>query len=217
MLLACWSAKGGSGTTVVAVALAALLARRAPSGALLVDLAGDVPWALGLADGGAPGVGEWLAASPGAPPDALARIELPGAGGLRVVVRGDGPLEEEGASADVLASLLASDPRPVVADCGTDPRGAARAVARAAAASLLVVRPCSLALRLAQRSTVRATGVVLVREEGRALWRDDVEAVLGVPVIAEVPVQPAVARAVDAGTLGARIPRSLARGLRHVA
>ena len=47
MLITCWSSKGGSGTTVVAAALAHLLAAEA-DGALLVDLGGDLPAALGL-------------------------------------------------------------------------------------------------------------------------------------------------------------------------
>ena len=46
MLILC-SAKGGSGTTVVAASLALLHAQRGPC--LLVDLAGDLPAALGIA------------------------------------------------------------------------------------------------------------------------------------------------------------------------
>ena len=42
MLVTCWSVKGGSGTTVVAAALAVLLARRLAEGALLVDAGGDL-------------------------------------------------------------------------------------------------------------------------------------------------------------------------------
>jgi hypothetical protein len=42
----CWSAKGGSGTTVVSAALSLVLSHRRP--ALLVDLAGDAPAALGM-------------------------------------------------------------------------------------------------------------------------------------------------------------------------
>lgn len=38
MLIACWSPKGGSGTTVVSVALAALASARSPGGALVVAL-----------------------------------------------------------------------------------------------------------------------------------------------------------------------------------
>ena len=39
MLLTCWSAKGGSGTTVVAVSLSLLVARRSSAPAVLLDLA----------------------------------------------------------------------------------------------------------------------------------------------------------------------------------
>jgi hypothetical protein len=59
--------------------------------------------------------------------------------------------------------------------------------------------------------------VILVVEPGRALGRDDVEEVLGVPVRAVVTVDPHVARAVDAGVFPGRFPRSLERALRHVA
>ena len=67
MLLACWSVKGGSGTTVVAAALALLLAQRSPAGALLADLAGqeglggDGAAVLGLDEPSSPGLAGWLA------------------------------------------------------------------------------------------------------------------------------------------------------------
>ncbi|MGH9246054.1 MAG: hypothetical protein ACRD29_17400, partial [Acidimicrobiales bacterium] len=64
MLVSCWSTKGGAGTTVVAAALALLLARSHADGAVIVDLAGDVPVALGAADRPGPGVADWLAAAP---------------------------------------------------------------------------------------------------------------------------------------------------------
>jgi anion-transporting ArsA/GET3 family ATPase len=46
--VACWSAKGGAGTTVVAAALARRFAAEQPRGALLVDTAGDSLAALGM-------------------------------------------------------------------------------------------------------------------------------------------------------------------------
>ena len=63
MLTICWAAKGGSGTTVVTATLA--LSRRTPT--QLVDLAGDLPIALGLPVPDGPGIGEWSrsSASPG--------------------------------------------------------------------------------------------------------------------------------------------------------
>ena len=83
--------------------------------------------------------------------------------------------------------------------------------------SLLVVRPCFLALRRAVAAPVRPSGIVLVREAGRALTRRDVEEALQVPVRAEIDLEPAIARAVDAGLLATRLPRSLAQALRHAA
>ena len=74
MLVACWSAKGGSGTTVVAAALGHVLARSSPDGALLADLGGDLPAVLGLPEATAPGLADWLSAGDDVPPDALQRL-----------------------------------------------------------------------------------------------------------------------------------------------
>ena len=204
MLVACWSSKGGSGTTVVASSIALLLARDAPDGALVVDLAGDVPAALGLAEPGGPGLSGWLAAGADVPPDALVRLESPAGPGLSLLARGNGPLQPD--RADVLAALLGADPRPVVADCGADPSGAALAVAASATRSVLVTRACFLALRRALSAPLRPSEVVLVTEPGRSLGRADIEDCLGAPVVAEVSVDPLVARAVDAGLLAQSAP-----------
>lgn len=216
MLVACWSAKGGSGTTVVAAALAAVLARSTSSGALLVDLAGDGPAVLGVPDPDGPGVAGWLAAGASVPADALGRLEVRVGDGLAVLPMGDA-LPHAPGRGEVLAALLATDPRPVVVDCGSVPAGTALAIAAAAPHSLLVLRPCYLALRRAVKSPVRPSGVVLVEEEGRSIGRADVEAALGVPVRAVVAHDRRVARAVDAGLLMGRLPSALQRSLRHVA
>jgi hypothetical protein len=226
VLTACWSIKGGSGTTVVAASLGLLLAARSPGGAVVADLGGDVPATLGLPPGeaGPPGLAGWLAAAPDVMPDALARLEVAAGGGLTVLPRGDGPLAAEGGA--LLGSVLAGDPRPVVADCGRlalgshddpAPPDAAHHVVEAADRSLLVIRPCFLAVQRATRARLRPTALVLVAEPGRALTRTDVEAALGVPVVACVRVTDGVARSVDAGLLATALPRSLARDLRHVA
>lgn len=47
-------------------------------------------------------------------------------------------------------------------------------------------------------------GAILMLEDGRALTERDVTDVLGVPVVATVPVDPAIARATDAGLLLSR-------------
>ena len=116
----------------------------------------------------------------------------------------------------MLAALLGDDPRPVVIDCRNPERRGGAHRCRQATVSLLVVRRVPRASPCGERAS-SPIGVVLVGEVGRALGRADVEAVLGVPVRAEVMVDPAVARAVDAGVLASRLPKPLARALRHAA
>ncbi|MGH9180241.1 MAG: hypothetical protein ACRDY5_00775 [Acidimicrobiales bacterium] len=197
--------------------LAVLLARTASAGgpagagAVAVDLDGDLPAVLGLADPGGPGVAEWLAAGPDLGPDALAGLEVDAGGGLAVVPRGEGPLAGDG---ERLAAALAG-PRHAVVDCGSTAHATGLAVAGAASLSLLVLRPCYLALRRAVAAPLRPSGVIRVTEPGRALGRHDVEDALGVPVRAEVAWDPAIARCVDAGLLAGRVPRALERALRR--
>jgi hypothetical protein len=114
-----------------------------------------------------------------------------------------------------LVAMLGRLPNAVVVDCGVPVAGdVAATVASAADRSLLVMRPCFLALRRAIAAPMRPSGVVLVAEPQRALGSGDVEAVLGVPVLAEVPHDPSIARAVDAGLLATRLPRVLDRAFR---
>ena len=216
MLVACWSAKGGSGTTVVAASLASVLAAGAGE-SLIVDLAGDVPAVLGMPEPECPGIGDWLRAGDAVPADALARLEVAGPGGVRVVPTGGAIPHDDRGRGDVLAALLSADARPVVADCGSLPVGARLAVAAGASVSLLVLRPCYLALRRAAAFPLRPSGVVLVEEHGRRLKASDVEAVLDVPVRAVVESDPAIAGAVDAGVLVDRLPRRMQRALRRAA
>ena len=227
MLFACWSPKGGSGTTVVSCGLALVLARTQPrpqaGGVLLADLSGDVPAVLGLPTPATPGLVDWLAAGPDVPGSALGRLEVEAGPGLRLLAWG-GELSAAAATAaagaergEALAEALAAGGRTVVADCGSAAGGAALAVAAAADVSLLVLRPCYLALRRALAAPIRPSAVVLVGEPGRALTRRDIEDVLGVPVRAEVDYDPSIARAVDAGLLAGRVPRSLEKALREAA
>ena len=86
MLLALWSPKGGSGTSIVAAACAVVLARHC--GARLVDLDGDQPAIFGLAAEPDIGILDWLALGPEAPTDALNRVALHAAPGLALIPRG---------------------------------------------------------------------------------------------------------------------------------
>ena len=214
MLVACWSPKGGSGTTVTAVLLALACARSWPGGVLIADLCGDVPAALGVPDPDGPGLTEWLAASPDVGADVLGRLELDVGRGVRLLPKGRGNVAGGTATrAELLASALAADERPVVADCGGVDRSPGRELATGATLSLEVLRPCYLGLRRALAAPVHPTGVILLAEPSRALQRQDVEDVLRVPIWAEVPVGAPIARAVDAGLLGARLPRPVERAL----
>lgn len=209
----CWSAKGGSGTTVVAAALALVVSQRHP--ALLVDLGGDSPAALGMAEPHGPGVGEWFASAT-ADSAALSRLSVDATDSLQLIPRGEAPLPRpDDPQWSRLVAALSATGLTVVIDSGT---GAPTATLLGAAThSLLVTRPCYLALRRAVATGLQPTGIVLIDEPGRALTARDVERSLGAPVVAELQYDPAVARAVDAGLLASRLPRSLAHSLKIAA
>jgi hypothetical protein len=206
-VIACWAAKGGAGTTVVASAVALRLAQRSADGVMLVDAAGDVPAVLGLPEPHEPGLAGWLRSEGDGP-----LPEIAGRPGLSVVPRGVGPLAA--ACVDRLAVALVHEPRPIVVDCGTAPEGVAAVLAERVDQSILVTRPCYLALRrFVSLTRPRPTGVIVVREPGRVLSAADVAAAAGAPVVAEIDVDPAIARAIDAGLLATRLPPSFDAGL----
>ncbi len=226
-----WSPKGGSGATVVTAAMAI---GRAFSGerVLLVDLCGDMPAVLGMATPTGPGITDWLA-DPEAADDAIARLVVPVTDELSLLPAGCARHGEWTADrADALASALSmasSTAWPggngTLADsilvdagrcggpatCGRHDSLVAGLVERGR--SLMVTRSCYLALRAAMSMSLTANGVVLVSEPGRSLDERDVGDVLSLPVVANVSVDPAIARTVDAGLLVRRLPRSLHRAL----
>jgi MinD-like ATPase involved in chromosome partitioning or flagellar assembly len=213
MLVACWSPKGGSGTTVTTILLALARARTAPGGVVVVDTAGDVPAVLGVPDPVGPGLCDWLTSGAEVGADALAHLEVEARPGLRLLPRGAVRATTGSLRGEALAALLGADERLIVADCGGADRSPGRELASAATLSLCVLRPCYLAVRRALEAPLQPTGVVLVREAGRTLQSRDIEEVMGVPVWAELPFDPAIARSVDAGLLAHRPPRQAARPL----
>ena len=82
--------------------------------------------------------------------------------------------------------------------------------------SLMVLRPCYLAIRRATSIGMRADGLIVVREEGRSLSIADIEAAVSVPVVAEIVSDQSIARAIDIGLMSARLPRGLTRPLRRL-
>ena len=215
MLLALWSPKGGSGTSVVAAACAVVLARH--GGARLVDVDGDQPAIFGLAADPPTGVADWLAAGPEAPTEALERLGIEAAGELVLLPRGAAsPSLRPPAAAEAGAALgvaLRDGPVPTVLDLGTAAAPAARALLEVADAAAIVVRGCYLALRRAVGAPglARTSGVAAVDEAGRSLSAKDCADVLDRPLLAQFTVRASIARAVDAGVLGTRLPETLAR------
>lgn len=225
MLLALWSPKGGSGTSVFAAALALVLARGEHGGCRLADLDGDQPAIFGLGSDPELGLLDWLAAGPDAPTEALDRLAVEAAPGVAVLPLGvRGPSRAPGTrfaaeSGAALAVALRDGEFPAVVDCGRAGDPAARAVAEVADAAIVVLRGCYLAVRRAVRSPVLGctAGAVLVEEPGRSLARREVRDVLGIPVLARAPFREQVFRAVDAGVLAARLPEALVRAAADLA
>lgn len=220
MLTACWSVKGGSGTTVVTAALTMALAG---SGRPVVaaDFAGDLAVALGMAEPPGPGLRNWLDAGENVPADGLERIAAPAERGITLVPNGEwasgAPRVDASAMTRLAEALRVLPPGgPVVADCGVVESPAMRAFVEHADRSLLVLRPCYLALRRAVAAP-RPTAIVLVNEPGRSLSARDIGDALGVPVAAIIDVDPAVAQAVDTGLLRARLPRRVSQAMRNIA
>ncbi|HBQ51664.1 MAG: hypothetical protein EB035_04565 [Actinobacteria bacterium] len=209
-MIVCWSVKGGSGTTVVASTLALVHAEKSPRGAVIVDLAGDVPAVLGLAEPNGIGVAEWFTQNENSSRMTLQSIAIQATANLQLISRGAGQFDSSANFAELCASLATFD-LPVIVDAGCG-LPSTDLIARASS-SLLITRPCYLALRRAAQLNVAPTGVVLVNEPGRALGKRDVESVIGAPVIAEITFDATISRAVDAGLLASRLPNMLAKQL----
>lgn len=203
-----WGVKGGSGVSVTAAAAA--LEAAGSGRTLLVDLVGDQPAVLGLEEPSGPGVLDWCAAD-AASGDALDRLEFPVADGLDLLPAGRGAPCPIDRVTDLWPALVAGR-RTVVVDAGVFADAPPVPVGR----SLLVIRSCYLALRRASRLTRRPDGVVVVLDPGRALDRRDVGDVVGAPVAASIDVDPAIARAVDAGTFAHRVPPRLRASVRRL-
>jgi hypothetical protein len=196
------------------------MALASPRPALLVDLDGELPAVLGLPEPMRPGVADWLASDTAASHLADLLLDIAPTTWL-LPWRSDARLSglpspdrwvEFGGWLRGWANEHGGEVT-IDAGTGTPPAPLVGCVDHA----LLVTRPCYLSLRRAVRAATRPTGVILVDEPGRALRRHEIEHALGARVEAVVAIDPAIARAVDAGLLTTRLPRSLGRDLRKIA
>jgi hypothetical protein len=219
MLVALWGVRGGSGVTTTAAALAVVMS--SDRHVLAVDLAGDLPELLPAAGAADPGVAEWLRAGAGRPRLGLwPGRTVPAGTGLELAPRGLGHLDG-GRAALAMVRELEGESREVIIDCGMlgvgglEPsvRTAGHVLSRGAHRSVLVTRACRLSMRRLVTTPVRCTHVIVVREEGRAVGLAEVEDAADAPVVAVVPWDAAVARAVDAGGFAGGVPASLTRAL----
>lgn len=187
-------AKGGSGTTVTACAAALVLARSGRSVTIVehtrwpeVDVSGDVCAVFAVPTD----------------PDTIA---LAGSAALTPGIRWARDREQVPDDTDVL--IVDRGVRHTWGD-GEPHDGELH---------VLVTRGCYLALRRTVRSSVLAdtAGIVLIEEQGRSLGNREVADVLDRPVLTRIPARAAIARAVDAGILAARLPDALARPVRRL-
>jgi hypothetical protein len=227
MVMLCWAAKGGSGTTVVT----ATLALESERPALLVDLAGEIPAVLGMSAAGRPGVADWLDADGGTNQLGDLLVEIDDTTALlphREAAEAAPRRSPAGSAADAdsldqrwiaLCSWFDGWETAHDGDVWIDGGTGSPPLALAAAVEhrWLVTRACYLSLRRAAACAVRPTGVLLVDEVGRALRPRDIERSVGAPIVGRLPIDPKVARAVDAGLLISRPPLTIRRSLRRVA
>lgn len=207
MLVVLSSVRGGVGTSVVSAAIAVLAARDQSRPTYLVDLTGDHTDIFGLARVDT-GLDDWATHADRRLTDLAVEIDHQ----LRLVPS-RAPLRTTDSLDGLVTALdqLRHDAH-VVIDAGrldlTDSLRELRPT------HLLVIRPCYLALRATVSSTRTWDGLVVVRPPDRVLTTRDVVNVTGLPAIAEVDMSADVARAVDAGVFGSRLPAGLERCLR---
>lgn len=203
------SPKGGNCTTVTASAHALLSAQRGTT-TLLIDLCGDVPSVVGMIEPDTAGINDWLTESNTSDAESMVRLGTPYTDGLVVLHRGNRFVD--GAPRwSALADAIKEIPHTVYIDAGTGfiPDEFLDALDTVT----MVTRPCYLSLKKATRMR-KPTNVCVIREDGRALTVGDVGNVVGAPIAAVIPYEPAISRAVDAGLLASRAEQLLGR---HIA
>ncbi len=195
MLFAYVGAKGGVGTTTVAV-MAASGAARLGREVVLVDLTGDVAVTAGVSTDLA-GIADWARAddlSLGSV-DAL-QVELNDQ--VALLPRGKGEFDQTRLT--TLWSLLCGKPQVVIVDAGTG-AAATELVGDDNVRRIMVATTCYCAVYRAARMASRIDDMVVIADPTRSLTVADVEGGVGKDAAVAIALDPAIARWSDAGLL----------------
>ena len=199
------SPKGGTGTSVVAASLAIVSSSSSPT--LLVDLAGDQAAILGLPQPPI-GLSDWANGMTYREFDEIISLCHDN---LYLAPTGTFDFETLNANAwDKLLralSLKHSEGHNIIVDLGR--ADIPLALRKIVDTCYLVTRPCYLALRRAVDLETAFSGVIVVNEPDRVLTSRDVESVLKLKCVAEIPYTSEISRRVDSGLLKSRLPMAL--------
>ncbi|MFZ4515603.1 MAG: hypothetical protein ACOYN3_04760 [Acidimicrobiia bacterium] len=205
MLITVWSPKHGSGVSTIAAALAIAADRPVR----LVDLDEDQSAIFGMACDPIGGLHEELTASSG---EAVWSHAFHVAPHVMLLSRGARAIDalDNAALARHVRAWQVSDELHIV-DAGSADTGAAHACIDGADISLVVLRPCYLALRRAVRHgrVAESDGLIVIEDPDRPLRAREVADVVQRPILGRVPVRAAIARAIDAGVFSTRFPAEL--------
>ena len=199
------SPKGGTGTSVVAASLAIVSSSSSPT--LLVDLSGDQAAILGLPQPPI-GLSDWANGMTYREFDEIISLCHDN---LYLAPTGTFDFETLNGNAwDKLLralSLKHSEGCNIIVDLGR--ADIPLALRKIVDTCYLVTRPCYLALRRAVDLETAFSGVIVVNEPDRVLTSRDVESVLKLKCVAEIPYTSEISRRVDSGLLKSRLPMAL--------
>ena len=203
------SPKGGTGTSVVAASLAIVSSSSSPT--LLVDLAGDQAAILGMPEPPI-GLSDWANGMTYREFDEIVSLCHDN---LHLAPTGSFDFEILNANAwgnlTQALTMKHSEGYNIIIDLG---RADIPLVLRKIVDTCyLVTRPCYLALRRSVDLETAFSGVIVVNEPDRVLTSRDVESVLKLKCVAEIPYTSEISRRVDSGLLKSRLPDSLHRVL----
>jgi MinD superfamily P-loop ATPase len=205
MLIILSSPKGGSGTSVVTASLAIVSSSSTPT--LLVDLAGDQAAIMGLPEPPV-GINDW---TNGMTHREFDEILIACNDNLQLAPFGSSAVEIFSTSAwgNLARELMQRESNGVniIIDFGQG--DLPLAFNKLADMHFMVTRPCYLSLRRAVNIEQKFSGVIVVQEHDRVLTTSDVESVMKLKCVAEVPYSSEISRRVDSGLLISRLPAPL--------